>query len=387
MEVLTSQPTIKKKFLEIRKHTEAICSSLQKDDFSVQPVAFVSPPKWHLGHTTWFFEQFVLSVYKEDYTLFSEDFAFYFNSYYNNVGERILRVNRGNMTRPTTDEVYKYRTYINHHLSEFLSNDVDQGILDLVEIGLQHEQQHQELLMYDIKYIFGNQPAFPVLDTTVELKPETTHDYLTIKEGLYEIGHKGKDFCFDNEQGLHKVYIHNCEISKSLVTNGEYLEFIEAGGYSNFNLWHADGWDWVQNNNIQAPMYWHRTEQGYKQYTLKGLKDLNKGLPVSHISFYEAWAFAEWKEMRLPTEFEWEVASKQLNYGQLWEWTNSAYLPYPKYQKAEGAIGEYNGKFMVNTMVMRGASIATPKDHSRPTYRNFFTPETRWQFSGIRLAK
>ncbi|TCK65207.1 ergothioneine biosynthesis protein EgtB [Winogradskyella wandonensis] len=387
MHVLTKQPNIKKRFLEIRKHTESICVSLEKDDFSVQPVAFVSPPKWHLGHTTWFFEQFVLSIYKEGYTLFSDDFAFYFNSYYNSLGDRILRVNRGNMTRPTIDEVLKYRTYVNAHLSEFLSNDVAQEILDSVEIGLQHEQQHQELLMYDIKYIFGNQPAFPTLETDSCLKPEKENGFVDIKEGVYDIGHKEDTFCFDNELGLHKVYLQECKISKNLVTNGDYLEFIEAGGYNNFNLWHADGWDWVQNNKIQAPLYWHKVKDTWKQYTLKGLRILDLNLPVSHVSFYEAWAFAEWKGMRLPTEFEWEIASRNLNYGQLWEWTNSAYLPYPNYQKAEGALGEYNGKFMINTMVMRGASIATPKHHSRPTYRNFFTPETRWQFSGIRLAK
>lgn len=387
MEVLTTIPLIKERFLKIRQKTEAICNSLEVDDFSVQPVAFVSPPKWHLGHTTWFFEQFILSEYKKDYKLFSEDFSYYFNSYYNNVGDRILRVDRGNMTRPTIKEVYKYRTYINEQLAEFLEQEQAKSILDILEIGLQHEQQHQELLIYDIKYIYGNQPAFPILETDIKFQHETEKGYITFSEGVYEIGHNCKEFCFDNELGFHKTYLHDFEISKSLVTNGEYLEFIEAGGYSNFNFWHADGWDWVQNNNVEAPMYWHKTLNGYKQYTLKGLKDVDKSLPVSHVSFYEAWAFAEWKGMRLPTEFEWEVASKHLNYGQLWEWTNSAYLPYPRYQKLEGAIGEYNAKFMVNTMVMRGASLATPENHSRPTYRNFFAPDTKWHFSGIRLAK
>lgn len=387
METLTVTTSIKKRFLKIRNKTESICSSLEPDDFSVQPVAFVSPPKWHLGHTTWFFEQFVLSVYKKDYKPFSDNFAYYFNSYYNNVGDRILRVDRGNMTRPTIKDVFKYRAYINEQLSSFLEQDQSDEVLEVIEIGLQHEQQHQELLNYDIKYIYGNQPAFPILETDIEFKPEAENGFVSIPEGIYDIGHKRKEFCFDNELGLHKTYIHDFEISKALVTNGQYLEFIEAGGYSNFNLWHADGWDWVQNNNIEAPMYWHLTQNGYKQYTLKGLKDLDKNLPVNHISFYEAWAFAEWKGMRLPTEFEWEVASKQLNYGQLWEWTNSAYLPYPNYKKAEGAIGEYNGKFMINTMVMRGASLATPENHDRLTYRNFFMPENRWQFSGIRLAK
>lgn len=387
METLTENTVLKDKFLNIREKTEAICSSLEKDDFSVQPVDFVSPPKWHLGHTTWFFEQFVLSEYKEDYQLFSEDFSYCFNSYYNNVGGRILRVNRGNMTRPTITDVFEYRKYVTKHLADFLESDFNATVEEIVEIGMQHEQQHQELLTYDIKYIYGNQPIFPKLDIDIQLKPEISDSYINIDEGVYEIGHKSSNFCFDNELGLHKTYIQQSQIARKLVTNAEFIAFIEAGGYSNFNLWHADGWDWVQNNNIKAPMYWHKVDGNWKQYTLQGLVDVDKSLPVSHVSFYEAYAFAEWKGMRLPTEFEWEIASKLLNYGQLWEWTNSAYLPYPNFTKAEGAIGEYNGKFMINTMVMRGASIATPPGHSRYTYRNFFAPETRWQFSGIRLAK
>lgn len=387
MELLTITSTLKNRFLEIRKKTERICSSLEKDDFSTQPVSFVSPPKWHLGHTTWFFEQFVLTEYKKDYRLFSDDFAYCFNSYYNNVGDRILRANRGNMTRPTISDVFNYRNYVSQHLAELLEEDLSADILEIIEIGMQHEQQHQELLTYDIKYIFGNQPVFPALDTDIQLQKEINNGFIDISEGIYEIGHKEEEFCFDNELGVHKTYIHDCKISSCLVTNREYIEFIETGGYSNFNLWHADGWDWVKTENIKAPMYWHKHKGIWKHYTLKGLVEVDLNLPVNHISFYEAWAFAEWKGMRLPTEFEWEVASKKLDYGQLWEWTNSAYLPYPKYQKAEGAIGEYNGKFMVNTMVMRGASLATPNNHCRPTYRNFFTPDTRWHFSGIRLAK
>lgn len=387
MQTLIINSALKQRFLDARNATELICSSLQKDDYSVQPIDYVSPPKWHLGHTTWFFEQFVLSEHKKDYKVFNKDFSYYFNSYYNNVGDRILRVNRGNMTRPTIDDIYQYRNHVTTNMAEFLENEILKSILDVVEIGLQHEQQHQELLTYDIKYIFGHQPAFPVLKTDIQLQKEDNNDFIKIDEGVYKIGYTKEDFCFDNEQGVHNTYIHDFEIATRLVTNAEYMEFIEAGGYSNFNYWHADGWDWVQKNNISAPMYWHKTNNDWKYYTLKGLQTINGNLPVNHISFYEAWAFAEWKGMRLPTEFEWEVASKQLNYGQLWEWTNSAYLPYPKYHKAEGAIGEYNGKFMVNTMVMRGASLATPKGHCRPTYRNFFTPDTRWHFSGIRLAR
>ena len=387
MQTLIAKSDLRQKFINIRQRTEAICSSLTDDDYSVQPIDYVSPPKWHLGHTTWFFEQFILSEHKKDYKTFSDDFAYCFNSYYNNVGGRILRVNRGNMTRPTINEVFEYRDYVTTHLADFLDSTFDKSLEEVIEIGMQHEQQHQELLIYDIKYIYGNQPIFPSLETNIKLQPERDSGYITIEEGIYDIGYRGKDFCFDNELGVHKTYVHQCEISSSLVTNGDYIKFIEAGAYSNFNLWHADGWDWVKTNNISAPMYWHKVENKWMHYTLKGLVEVDLNIPVCHISFYEAWAYAEWKDMRLPTEFEWEVASKKLNYGQLWEWTNSAYLPYPNYTKAEGALGEYNGKFMVNTMIMRGASLATPPNHSRKTYRNFFTPEMRWHFSGIRLAK
>jgi len=376
------------RFLSIRHQTEFICKSLKPEDVSVQPAVFVSPPKWHLAHTTWFFEQFVLVQHKEDYIVYNEDYAYYFNSYYNTVGDRVARDNRGSMTRPPLDEVLNYRAYVNKELSEFISEGISEEIEKLIEIGLQHEEQHQELLIYDIKYIFGHQPAFPVLDAAPQFKyEEQQQEFIPVEENLYTIGHAGDAFCFDNELGRHKVYLNNFEISNQLVTNAEYIEFIEAGGYDDFNLWHADGWDFIKGNAIEAPMYWHKDEGRWLTYTLSGLIEIDKTVPVNHISFYEASAFAEWKGMRLPTEFEWEVASKQLNYGKLWEWTNSAYLPYPDFTKAEGALGEYNGKFMVNQMVLKGSSIATAKQHSRPTYRNFFHPEMRWQFSGIRLVK
>ncbi|WP_299122253.1 ergothioneine biosynthesis protein EgtB [uncultured Winogradskyella sp.] len=385
---MTTNIITKAHFLEVRKQTEAICKSLNPEDTSVQPVEYVSPPKWHLAHTTWFFEQFVLTEFKPDYKVFNKDFAFYFNSYYNNVGERVIRSNRGLMTRPTLDEVFAFRTYVNEQLADFMSNGISEEISSIIEIGLQHEQQHQELLIYDIKYIFGNQPSFPKLDYKIQLQKEQSYqEFIQISEGIYEIGHKSDNFCWDNELGRHKVYLQDYEISNRLVTNSEYKEFIEAGGYEDFNLWHADGWEFVQNKNIKAPMYWHKVNGKWMYYTLQGFKTVEGDLPVSHITFYEAFAFAQWKGMRLPTEFEWEIASAQFNYGQLWEWTNSAYLPYPNYTKVEGALGEYNGKFMINQMVLRGASIATSKNHSRPTYRNFFQPEMRWQFSGIRLVK
>lgn len=388
MQIEIASPIKKQQFLEIRHRTERICQSLRPDDASIQPVDYVSPPKWHLAHTTWFFEQFVLTEHKENYKVFNPDFAYYFNSYYNNIGERVVRADRGLMTRPTLKEVLEYRAYVNSYMAEFLKEEISKVVTEVIAIGLQHEQQHQELLIYDIKYIFGHQPSFPKLDYTINLKPELwQQEFIKISEGVFNIGHQGDDFCWDNELGKHKVFLHDYEISNRMVTNSEYIEFIESDGYNDFNLWHADGWEFIQNNSITSPMYWHKDDGKWMYYTLQGFKEIELNLPVSHVTLYEAFAYAQWKGMRLPTEFEWEIAAPQLNFGQLWEWTNSAYLPYPNYIKADGALGEYNGKFMVNQMVLRGASIATGKKHSRPTYRNFFHPEMRWQFSGIRLAK
>ncbi|MEP5254380.1 MAG: ergothioneine biosynthesis protein EgtB [Winogradskyella arenosi] len=388
MQAKTIPSITPERFLEIRSKTEQICSSLEPEDVALQPADFVSPPKWHLAHTTWFFEQFVLSEFDENYKVFNPDYAYYFNSYYNTVGDRVLRAERGLMTRPTLKSVLDYRAYVNAHMASFIQKGLASDLEDIIEIGLQHEQQHQELLIYDIKYIFGNQPTFPTLHHTVPLTAEPqTQDFVPVEEGLYTIGHQNEGFCFDNELGQHKVFLHAYNISNRLVTNAEYIEFIEAGGYEDFNLWHAEGWDYIQNEKIKAPLYWHKVNGGWMQYTLGGFTAVDGHLPVAHVSLYEAFAYAQWKGCRLPTEFEWEVASSQLNYGQLWEWTNSAYLPYPNYKKVPGALGEYNGKFMVNQMVLRGASVATAKNHSRATYRNFFQAHLRWQFSGIRLAK
>lgn len=388
MQITISNSITTERFLNIRNRTELICKSLQPEDVSVQPIDYVSPPKWHLAHTTWFFEEFVLTKNQPNYKVFDKDYNYYFNSYYNNIGDRVIRADRGLMTRPVLESILEYRAYVNANMTQFLEGEVAKEICDVIEIGLQHEQQHQELLIYDIKYILGHQPSFPELGFKVKLKPENEkQEFIKITEGVYNIGHNEDCFCWDNELGYHKTYLHDFEISNRLVTNKEYIEFIEAGGYRDFNLWHADGWDWNNNNNIEAPMYWHKVNGQWMYYTLSGFKEVEADLPVNHISFYEAFAYAQWKNMRLPTEFEWEIASQYIDYRQLWEWTNSAYLPYPNYTKAEGAIGEYNGKFMVNTMVMRGASVTSPKGHCRATYRNFFTPETRWQFSGIRLAK
>lgn len=385
---MTTNTITKEKFLSVRHQTAHICKSLQPEDTAVQPKDFVSPPKWHLAHTTWFFEQFVLKEHKKNYKVFHKDFAYYFNSYYNTVGERVIRSHRGLMTRPTLSEVLNYRAYINTEISEFIANGISKDVSDIIEIGLHHEQQHQELLIYDIKYIFGHQPSFPVLDYKILLEPvHVEQDFIKISEGVYEIGHAGNTFCFDNELGRHNVFLHDFEISNRLVTNSEYIKFIESGGYKDFNLWHAEGWDFIQNKNIIAPLYWHKVNGKWMQYTLQGFIEIEDDLPVSHVSMYEAFAYAQWRNMRLPTEFEWEIAARNFKYGQLWEWTNSAYLPYPNYAKPNGALGEYNGKFMINQMVLRGASAATAKAHSRLTYRNFFQAEMRWQFSGIRLAK
>lgn len=376
------------RFLSIRKHTEDICSQLNNEDYSVQPQIFVSPPKWHLAHSTWFFEQFILTEFASNYTVFDTDFAFLFNSYYNNVGKRVLRPNRGLMTRPAVEKIYEYRIYVNEKMIDFFNKELSKEITNIIEIGLQHEQQHQELMHYDIKYILGNQATFPTIKTSLDFSQENTPiEFIKIEEGVYNIGHDGDGFCFDNELGKHKVYLHEYEIANRLVTNKEYLKFINDGGYRDFNLWHAEGWDFVQQNEMKAPLYWYEIDDEWHYYNLSAFEKVHPDKVVKHISFYEASAFAAWKGMRLPTESEWEVAADKMQYGKLWEWTNSAYLPYPNFQKAEGALGEYNGKFMINQMVLRGAALTTSINHSRKTYRNFFHPDMRWLYSGIRLVK
>jgi ergothioneine biosynthesis protein EgtB len=377
-------------FIETRAYTESLCKPLDIEDYVVQPVIDVSPPKWHLGHTTWFFEEFILKPYKPGYTLFHEDFAFVFNSYYESIGKRVVRSDRGNLSRPGVAKVYDYRHYVTSEMKEFLSSaNFSKEILAILEIGIHHEKQHQELLLTDIKYILGNNPLLPVYSGEFNENPTELHEpeWITMEEGIYEIGHAGNEFCYDNELGKHKVYLHEYSITNKLVTNGEFIDFIEAGGYTNFKLWHAEGWDWVQQENISRPMYWHKVGDVWHQYTFNGLQRVDPAAPLSHISYFEAFAFAEWKGCRLPTEFEWEAAQESFQWGSRWEWTESAYLPYPGYTKPEGAIGEYNGKFMVNQKVLRGGSVATPVNHTRHTYRNFFQTNLRWQFTGLRLAK
>jgi ergothioneine biosynthesis protein EgtB len=380
---------LKSRFLVTRDLTENICNPLELEDYVPQPIVEVSPPKWHLAHSTWFFEQFILIPHDPDYQIFSPDFAFLFNSYYNNAGKRILRPNRGLMSRPPVKEVMAYRKYVTAAILSLMEGqDFKKELKELITLGINHEQQHQELLVYDIKYILGNQPTFPVYGDFYGLeKEEGEAGFENFPEGVYEVGANGKDFCFDNECGHHKVYLNDFEISNKLVTNGEFIGFIDAGGYSDFNLWLSEGWDFIKNEKIESPMYWHKQGEDWYNYTLNGFEKVNLDLPLQHISFYEALAFASWKGMRLPSEFEWEIASEKFSWGKLWEWTYSAYHPYPGFEKVPGALGEYNGKFMVNQYVLRGASVATPKGHSRKTYRNFFPSSARWLFSGIRLVK
>lgn len=415
---ITGEYGLRQLYEEVRSRTEYLCEPLEIEDYIPQPIVDVSPPKWNIAHTTWFFEEMILKKYMPDYKVFDDRFGFLFNSYYNTVGKRVQRDNRGTLSRPTVKEVFAYRKHVDEAMLRLLSEppavasgltwqslntaSVPQSDLQLpataggsdlaqfVTLGLNHEQQHQELFLTDLKYTLSLNPLDPsyregyVPEEDAETEPD---DLVEMDEGLYKIGYHGDGFCFDNEMARHEVYLRDFSLCSRLVTNAEFIEFIDDGGYRNVNLWHSEGWDWANENEIDSPLYWRRTNDGWSHFTLGGLRPLPEEAPVCHVSFYEASAFAEWKSLRLPTEFEWEVASDRLAWGKRWEWTNSAYLPYPGFTKAPGAVGEYNGKFMINQMVLRGASVVTPEGHSRSTYRNFFHPHLRWQFTGIRLAK
>ncbi|KXX68117.1 ergothioneine biosynthesis protein EgtB [Flammeovirga sp. SJP92] len=377
-------------YFSTRKRTKDFCAPLSIEDYTPQVALHASPMKWQLGHTTWFFETFLLKPYLKEYKEFHPKFSFLFNSYYNNVGDRLARDNRGVLTRPSVEEVYQYRHYVDEHIEKLFGGNTTSEMNAIFEIGINHEEQHQELMITDLKLMFFRHP----LKTTYKedgnkLTGKVNHfnEWISISEGVYEIGHQGEGFAYDNELGRHKVYIHDFEIAKDYVSNDDFIAFIEDGGYERFDLWLDEGWAWVQQNDIKKPLYWEKEGEEWMQFTLGGMQKMEgKGI-LSHINFYEAEAFARWKGMRLPTEFEWEVASEQLNWGDRWEWTNSAYLPYPGFKTADGALGEYNGKFMINQMVLRGGSVATSPNHSRNTYRNFFHPHYCWQYTGIRLVK
>lgn len=375
-----------KSFQSVRNHSLHLCENLIIEDFSLQASEEVSPPKWHLAHTTWFFEQFILVPNEPEYVVKHPQFNFLFNSYYNSLGARTARNHRGLMSRPSVEEVKIYRAYVDEAMTKLIQKH-NTVIDELVILGMNHEQQHQELLITDLKFSLWHNPLNPKVMNISEYVVEQKLEWISVKAGVYDIGYNGDSFCYDNELNPHKFYINDFKIASALVTNGEYKEFIEAGGYEDPKYWHDEGWAWAKELDVKAPLYWEKKDGAWFYYTLDGLKLIDHAAAVSHVNFYEASAFAMWTGKRLPTEFEWEVAQSQFDWGKRWEWTNSAYLPYPGFTVAPGAIGEYNGKFMVNQMVLRGGSIATSGGHSRPTYRNFFHPKYRWQFMGIRLAK
>ncbi|MBT8140014.1 MAG: ergothioneine biosynthesis protein EgtB [Gammaproteobacteria bacterium] len=400
-----------RRYAAVRALSEQYCKPLEKEDFIPQVEEYASPPLWHLAHTSWFFEEMLLKPHLPQYQVFHPQFSYLFNSYYESIGERQARHRRGAITRPGVETVFAYRHAVDDAMQRLLDSGVaqDKQVAYLVELGLQHEQQHQELLLTDLKLAFYYNPMLPVYDQVYneeslqgksrqalagrvnEAMAVTASGNVAgnilVAEGLYDIGFAGEGFCFDNEIAKHKVFLPGCELASQLVLNREYLEFIDDGAYQDHSLWLSEGWDWVQATNASAPLYWQQHNGQWKHFTLAGLALLDPALPVNHVNYFEASAFAAWRGMRLPTEFEWEAASGRLDWGQRWEWTQSAYAPYPGFKVSSGAAGEYNGKFMVNQMVLRGASITTSPGHSRPSYRNFFHPHLQWQSSGIRLAK
>jgi ergothioneine biosynthesis protein EgtB len=383
-------------FRRVRAETEKRASHLSAEDQIVQSMADASPAKWHRAHVTWFFEQFLLVPYDPAYRIFDERFPFLFNSYYVAAGPRHARPQRGLITRPNGAEVAAYRAHVDAAVARLVAQvaaaDAER-IFTIVEIGLHHEQQHQELLLTDILHAFAQNPTDPVYDAKWQ-SPRVTlgpRGYVDVPAGVHVIGHDGEGFCFDNETPFHDELIPRVRIARHLVTNAEWLEFISAGGYTTPSLWLSDGWTAVQNENWQAPGYWRQKDGVWHVMTLGGLRPVDPAAPVQHVSYYEADAFARFTGKHLPSEAEWEVAARHDiiadAFGIAWQWTRSAYLPYPGYRAAEGALGEYNGKFMVSQMVLRGSSLATPEGHERLSYRNFFYPPARWQFSGLRLAE
>lgn len=403
------------RYAAVRQQTEVLCRPLAVDDYGVQPMDDASPPKWHLAHTTWFFETFLLKPFRERYRPFAEGFETLFNSYYNGVGQPFPRPRRGTLSRPTVEEVYAYRAHVDAAMRPLLARGDDE-IRARVELGLHHEQQHQELIVTDLKYTLGTNPLRPAYRDDLDRTPcePRSVTFVDFPEGFVEVGAAGSRFCFDNETPRHRVWLRPFAVADRLVTNGEYLAFMDDGGYGAPALWLSDGWDAVRRDRWEAPLYWYRENGAWFEYRLSGPTPLDLHAPVTHVSFYEADAYARWAGARLPLETEWEsVAARhgegaaeghfadggrlhprapaapgmaQL-FGDVWEWTSSAYGPYPGYRPLPGTLGEYNGKFMANQVVLRGGSCATPPGHVRTTYRNFFHGPDRWQFTGIRLAR
>ncbi len=420
---------IARRFDGVRAFTENLCGPLVVEDYVVQTMDDVSPPKWHIAHVTWFFETFVLKKFDASYSEFHPQFGYLFNSYYESVGERWARPRRGHLSRPTVEQVYEYRHYVDEHfrrLVERLPAERAAEFCDVVEIGLHHEQQHQELLFTDLKHILAQSPLHPVYredGAWVSGRSAADLRFVEFEGGVHEIGYATEDdgpFHYDNEGPRHRTYLEDFRLANRPVSCGEYIEFIRDGGYHDFRLWLSDGWAKVQNEGWRAPLYWEERDGKWFAFTLGGFREVDPNEPVCHVSFYEANAYATWAGRRLPTEAEWEVAARRQNldphagnfadgsrchpeppdlghssdysallqmFGDVWEWTGSAYLPYPGYRPLDGALGEYNGKFMSDQMVLRGGSCATPRGHARASYRNFFQSYQRWQFSGLRLAE
>lgn len=407
-------PTFARRYQAVRAATEALCVPLETEDYVVSSMPDVSPTKWHLAHTSWFFETFVLAPFHRDYRACNPKYAFLFNSYYVQAGERHCRAQRGLVTRPTVAEVYAYRAHVDaamHELIATIDNQPDHPARDVLELGLHHEQQHQELLVTDIKHVFWTNPMRPAYRPERRaMSVAAAQGWTTIDAGVQELGYRGRGFHFDNEGPAHRVYLQPSAIAHRLTTNGEYAEFIADGGYRRPELWLSRGWATVQEQRWRAPLYWESVDDAWQEFTLAGTAPIDVHAPVTHVSYFEADAYARWAGQRLPTEAEWEVVAReaplagrfadagllhphsdgapglQQLFGDVWQWTQSAYVAYPGYRASSGALGEYNGKWMSDQWVLRGASCATPASHARATYRNFFPSEARWQFTGIRLA-
>jgi ergothioneine biosynthesis protein EgtB len=381
------------RFLQVRQQTMALAAPLSDEDCQAQSMPDASPVKWHLAHTTWFFETFILEPFEAAFEPFHPAFRVLYNSYYNGIGAQHSRPERGLVTRPSRAEVVAYRQNVDARMLALMERRRSPELASLVELGLQHEQQHQELIVTDVTHLLSMNPLFPAYqpDATVPAldSPLAWRDFAG---GVVPVGSEGDTFCFDNERPRHRQFLEPYQLASRLVTNAEYLAFIADGGYDEPSLWLSEGWDFVRAHHLSQPLYWHRQDSHWRVFGLKGLADLQPHAPLLNLSYFEASAYAHWAGARLPTEGEWEHAalsdpSLEQMFGLAWQWTSSAYAPYPGFHAVPGAIGEYNGKFMVNQYVLRGSSLATAPGHSRPTYRNFFPASARWQFSGIRLAR